>query len=98
MNSPKPFTEFLRERDAPTVAYEPQTAAEWKAHTRGEFRGQWLALWMLRDMEARGETDLSSALAQLGAGLLALKRRRSPRDFRTALDRHTRDRGSDGLA
>jgi DNA-binding transcriptional regulator PaaX len=82
-----PFGEFLDYMDRPTATFQPTTQAEREADRRGEFRGEWHLLWQLRELEHRGETDLRTALNKVEAGLLALKRRRSPRDFWTALER-----------
>ena len=82
-----PFGEFLDHMDRPTATYQPSTLAEREAWTRGIMRGEWCLLWQLRELEHRGETDLRAALNMIEGGLCALKRRRSPRDFFTALER-----------
>ena len=82
------FHEFLDHMDRATAAFEPASLAAWEAWTRGTFRGEWCLLWQLRELHARGETDLRRALGMVEAGLLALKRRRSHRDFAVAIERH----------
>jgi hypothetical protein len=85
-----PFRHWLAEIDKPTAEYltrnEAPTPAEEEAFRRGLLVGQWLTLHNLYGYRQRGVTDAETLVGMLTAGMLALRRCRSPLDFRLAME------------
>ena len=90
---PRPGEKFgdWIDRVNPTATRYPDlcvTAAEQEAFSRGQHVGEWARMFTLFDSLAWTENDgLRAWLAEM-ARLLALRRVRSTRDFRLAIERH----------
>src|SRR5690349_9317888 len=87
------FHGWLARVDAPTAAYaqrEHHSKVEMEAHRRGFLEGQHALLFDLYETLGRGVRDAELLVGMTAAGMLALKRARSPLDFRLAMERHSR--------
>jgi hypothetical protein len=88
-----PFRQWLAEIDKPTAEYltrnENSSPGEEEAFRRGFLVGQWQTLHDLYGYRQRGVTDAETLVGMLAAGMLALRRCRSPLDFRIALEHET---------